>query len=170
MGQSTGDIEQYPDQLHSNPISLIEEYAITQDWSADRSNDNELWAELPGQWGNQKLWVAYHKDSGFLQFNTYISIKIPPKKCIDVAHAITLINERVWLGHFEIWQEEQVPLFRIVLPLSGSILNKEQLADIIKSISDETTRFFPAIQWIVWGGKTPKEAIAAAIIETQGEA
>ena len=89
---------------------------------------------------------------------------------MTVAHTITLMNERVWLGHFEVWTEEQVPVFRIVLPLRGGELYEEQLSDIMTSIHEETERFFPAIQWVVWGGKTPEEAIAAAIVETEGEA
>ncbi len=170
MSQSQSNTESYTTILYDNPIGLMEEYAIDKGWSLDRSSENELWAELPGQWGNQRLWVAFHADSGFLQLNTYMNIKIPPRKQISVAHALTMINERVWLGHFEIWSEEQVPVFRIVLPLRGGTLHKEQLADIMASIHKETERFFPAIQWIVWGGKTPEEAIAAAMVETEGEA
>lgn len=170
MSQSYSSLEPISLLTHDNPISLIEEHAIDQDWSAERSNENELWAEIPGQWGNQRLWVAFHQESGFLQLNTYMSIKIPPRQRTSVGHTITLINERVWLGHFEIWSEEQVPVFRIVIPLRGGKLHEEQLQDIMTSIHEETERFFPAIQWVVWGGKSPEEAIAAAIVETEGEA
>ncbi len=105
-----------------------------------------------------------------MQLNAYMNIKIPPRQRLQVTNAITLMNERVWLGHFEIWSEEQVPVFRVVLPLRGAKLHEEQLVDIMAAIAEETERFFPAIQWIVWGGKTPEEAIAAAIVETEGEA
>ncbi|HIJ85049.1 MAG TPA: hypothetical protein HPQ00_12715, partial [Magnetococcales bacterium] len=77
---------------------------------------------------------------------------------------------RVWLGHFEIWSEEQMPVFRVVVPLRNSELKEEQLEDIMAAIQEETDRFFPALQWVLWGGKTPEEAIAAAIIDTEGEA
>ena len=154
----------------NNPIGLVEEYMIHQDLNSERSSDQELWAELPSQWGNQKLWVIFHDDIGFIQFNCYLNLKIPVRQMVYAAQTISLMNERVWLGHFELWGEEQVPVFRIVMPLRGAEFVTEQLEDIIAAIMEETERFFPAIQWVVWGGKTPEEAIAAAIVETEGEA
>ncbi|MBF0401569.1 MAG: YbjN domain-containing protein [Magnetococcales bacterium] len=165
--QTTDDISS---TSADNPVGLIEEYVINQDWNSERSNEHELWAELPSQWGNQRLWVVYHEETGFLQFNCYLNLKIPARQLPSAAQTITLMNERVWLGHFEIWSEEHVPVFRIVLPLRNTTLHEAQLEDVISAIQEETERFFPAIQWVVWGGKTPEEAIAAAIVETEGEA
>ncbi|MGH6959444.1 MAG: YbjN domain-containing protein, partial [Dongiaceae bacterium] len=34
----------------------------------------------------------------------------------------------------------------------------------------ECERFFPAFQFVLWGGKSPEEALAAAMLETVGEA
>ena len=41
---------------------------------------------------------------------------------------------------------------------------------IIESAIDECERFYPVFQFVLWGGKSPKDALAAALIETQGEA
>lgn len=154
----------------NDPISLIEEYTLDQDWFAERSNDHELWVEMPGQWGQHRLWVAFHEDTHFLQFNCYLNIKIPDRLVPAVAELITLMNERIWLGHFEIWSEEMVPVFRVVLPLRGNELEAEQVEDVMTSIFQETERFFPAFNWVVWGGKSPTEAVTAAIVDTEGEA
>ena len=35
---------------------------------------------------------------------------------------------------------------------------------------EECERFYPVFQFVLWAGKTPQEAISAALIETQGEA
>lgn len=170
MSQSYNRITEISIPFTDNPVSMVEEYMINQDWNSERSNEYELWGELPGQWGNQRLWVVFHDDTSFLQFNCYLNLKIPSRHLTPVAKTITLMNERVWLGHFEIWSEEQVPVFRVVVPLRESTLREEQLEDIIVAIREETERFFPAIQWVVWGGKDPEDAIAAAIVETEGEA
>ncbi|MBF0116049.1 MAG: YbjN domain-containing protein [Magnetococcales bacterium] len=161
------DLPEYPT---NNPVSMVEEFVINQDWNSERSNEYELWAEVPSQWGNQRLWVVYHEETGYLQFNCYLNLKIPARQFLSAVHTMTLMNERVWLGHFEIWSEEQVPVFRVVLPLRKTELQEPQLEDVMTAMQDETDRFFPAIQWVVWGGKTPEEAIAAAIVETEGEA
>lgn len=168
-GSSSMDVSS-PETDTNNPISLVEDYAIRQDWGAERSSEFELWAEIPGQWGSQRLWAVYHDDTCFLQLNCYLNLKIPARQLHKSSHLITMMNERVWLGHFEIWSEEQIPVFRVVVPLRNSELKEEQLEDIMEAIQEETDRFFPALQWVLWGGKSPEEAIAAAIIDTEGEA
>jgi hypothetical protein len=45
-----------------------------------------------------------------------------------------------------------------------------QTETLIESAIDECERYYPVFQFVLWGGKTPREAIAAALIETQGEA
>ena len=41
---------------------------------------------------------------------------------------------------------------------------------LVGTAIDECERFYPVFQFVLWGGKTPAEAIAAALIETRGEA
>ncbi|MBF0614231.1 MAG: hypothetical protein G8237_04895 [Magnetococcales bacterium] len=170
MGRSYDQVPSLQELELDNPMGAVEEFAISQDWNAERTNEYELWAEMPGQWGQQRLWVAFHEETGYLQFNAYMNLKIPQRFMGVAAQTITLMNERVWLGHFEIWNEERTPVFRVVLPLRGAELHPEQLEDIIAAIEEETDRFHPAMQWVVWGGKSPEEAIAAAMVDTEGEA
>ena len=41
---------------------------------------------------------------------------------------------------------------------------------LVESAIDECERFYPVFQFVLWGGKTPAEALAASLIETRGEA
>jgi len=41
---------------------------------------------------------------------------------------------------------------------------------LVESAIDECERFYPVFQFVLWGGKTPAEAMAASLIETHGEA
>ena len=41
---------------------------------------------------------------------------------------------------------------------------------LIESAIDECERFYPVFQFVLWGGKSPAEALAASLIETRGEA
>jgi len=34
----------------------------------------------------------------------------------------------------------------------------------------ECDRFYPAFQFVIWGGRNPEDALAASLLETQGEA
>ena len=44
------------------------------------------------------------------------------------------------------------------------------MEDLIEIAVGEADRFYPAFQFLLWGGKSPEEALAAALLETVGEA
>ncbi|MBV8614258.1 MAG: hypothetical protein JOY66_10870, partial [Acetobacteraceae bacterium] len=46
----------------------------------------------------------------------------------------------------------------------------ESLEDMVDIAITECERFFPAFQFVLWGGKTPREALEAAMLECVGEA
>jgi hypothetical protein len=52
----------------------------------------------------------------------------------------------------------------------GPHLDTEQADALIDSAMGELDRFYPVFQFVLWGGKSPSEAILAAMVETQGEA
>jgi hypothetical protein len=64
-----------------------------------------------------------------------------------------------------------MPTFRHTLLLRGSSgATSEQLADLVEYAINESERFYPAFQFVIWGGKSPREAVSAAILDTVGEA
>ena len=46
----------------------------------------------------------------------------------------------------------------------------QQAETLVEAAIEECERFYPVFQFVLWADKTPQEAIAAALIETQGEA
>jgi len=46
----------------------------------------------------------------------------------------------------------------------------EQLEDLVDIALTECERYYPAFQFVIWGGKNPSQAIAAAMLDTVGEA
>ena len=69
------------------------------------------------------------------------------------------------------WSSNGILLFRhgSLLPPNG-LLNVYQAQTIIDVAIDECERFYPVFQFIIWGEKSPEDALAAALIETHGEA
>ena len=47
---------------------------------------------------------------------------------------------------------------------------RDRLEDVVDIAFTESERYYPAFQFVIWGGKEPQEAMAAAILETEGEA
>jgi hypothetical protein len=46
----------------------------------------------------------------------------------------------------------------------------EQLEDLLDVAIQECERHYPAFQFVIWGGRTPEEAMQAAMLEPMGEA
>ena len=52
-------------------------------------------------------------------------------------------------------------------PATLTVEERNRLVDIALS---ECERFYPAFQFVIWGGKPPNDAVQAALLETVGEA
>ena len=100
-----------------------------------------------------------------------LEMKVPANKRDQIYALLAMANEKLWLGHFDLWSEEGLPMFRHAIPLRGTEgLKPEQLNDLVEVAISESERFYPAFQYVVWAGKTPADALTASILETVGEA
>ena len=62
-------------------------------------------------------------------------------------------------------------LFRHAVLLRGARgASSESLEDMVDIAITECERFFPAFQFVLNGGKSPDEALTAAMLECAGEA
>ena len=67
--------------------------------------------------------------------------------------------------------DEGIPVFRHAMLLRGaSGASAESLEDLVDIAITECERFFPAFQFVLWGGKSPAEALQAAMLDCVGEA
>ena len=55
-------------------------------------------------------------------------------------------------------------------PSPGPGAGRADAAHALSAAVEECERFYPVFQFVLWGGKSPSEAIAAALIDTAGEA
>jgi hypothetical protein len=98
-------------------------------------------------------------------------IKVPERRRPDVQTLISMINERLWVGHFDLWPGEGMVMFRHALVLAGgSEASGQQCESLLSTALETCERYFTAFQFVVWAGKSAKEALEAAMFETSGEA
>ena len=98
-------------------------------------------------------------------------MKVPMAKRTPIYELLATINEKLWLGHFGLWDEEGVPMFRHTSLLRGGTgLSPEQIEDMVDLAVSECERFYPAFQFVIWGGKSAADAVASSLLETVGEA
>ena len=83
---------------------------------------------------------------------------------------IAQLNPRVWLGHYELWEDGEIIFRHGMALMSHEQPSLAQAAAMIDVAVDSADRFFPAFDFLVKGSKSPSEAIAACMFETVGEA
>lgn len=154
-----------------SPIDIVEQVANAKEWAFERPSEEEMAVQLPGNWCDLSVYVSWEDILNTVQFTVSLQLRVPDTKRTAIYEMLALANDRVWMGHFSVWQEEGLLVFRHALPMRGSEgLVQEQVEDVIQNALLECERFFPAFQFVLWGGQSPAEALAAAMLETAGQA
>lgn len=154
------------------PIDMLENYFAAHGWSHTREED-EVVAKVKGSWTEYELRAIWREDDGVLQFLAFPDVRVADERRAAIYETIGLVNEQLWVGHFELWSSSGILLYRHAAMIpgeDGAAMTLQHTELLVESAIDECERFYPVFQFVLWGGKTPKEAIAAALIETQGEA
>lgn len=154
-----------------NPIDLVEQVAHAHDWQCDRRNDVEAAIEIAGQWADLRMFFSWLDDLCALHFACGFELRVPDHQRAAVNELLARVNERMAVGHFDLWADDGLPVFRQSILLRGvGGASVEQLEDLVEIAVTECERFYPAFHYVIWGGKTPAEAVDAAMFETVGEA
>ena len=160
------------DQEPDAPIDMLEAYYAAHGWDHERHED-EIVATVKGSWTTYELRALWREDDSVLQFLAFPDIKVTDDRRAAVYEAIGLVNEQLWIGHFELWSSSGVLLYRHAAMIDGEDEGTMSLGAtelLVESAIEECERFYPVFQFVLWGGKSPRDALAAALIETQGEA
>ncbi len=154
-----------------NPLDIAEQLVDGRDWLFDRPDEAELVAEVTGNWCNYRIWFAWQPDLGAMMFTCAFDTKIPAASRSKMYPMLAAVNEKMWLGHFDMGTEDGVVMFRHALLLSGNgAASPEQLEDLMDIAIAECNRFYPAFQSVLWGGNSVEEALNIALLDTVGEA
>ena len=155
----------------ANPVDVIEQFAERNDWVFDRSNDDEITISMPGAYADYHVSFTWLEEMQGLHLACAFDFKVNDRRRGEVLELLTRINERLWLGHFDIWATAGILMFRqtMLLGRDGDV-NPGQVDMLVKTAVETSERYFPAFQFVVWAGKTAQEALDAVILETVGEA
>ena len=155
----------------TNPLDVLEQIVSANEWAFERRSDGEMAAEAPGKWCDYGLYFSWSAEISAMGFSCAFDMKVPPEARGKLFELLALANEKLWIGHFGIESEEGVPVFRHSVLLRGAPgASAESLEDMVDIALTECERFFPAFQFVLWGGKSPAEALQAAMLDCVGEA
>ena len=154
-----------------NPVDIIERLAALHDWTFDRDEEDEISIAVSGGWADYNIAFTWLQDMEALHVACAFDLKVPAARRTEVLSLVALINEQMWIGHFDIWPSDGVIMFRHALLLRGTPgASSESLEDLVDIAITECERFYPAFQFVLWGGKSPAEALECAMLECAGEA
>ncbi|MCW5697596.1 MAG: YbjN domain-containing protein [Bauldia sp.] len=158
-------------ERHTNPVDTIETIAGGHDWSFERSGDDEITISIKAGLADYHVSFAWMEEMEAVHLSCAFDLKVSEMRKLEVMRLLALVNEQMWIGHFDLWSQEGLVMFRQTLLLSGGAdPTEQQVESLISSAIDACERYFPAFQFVVWAGKTAPEALEAVLFETAGEA
>ena len=162
--------EQYfDDEIH--PIDIVENLAAFNDWDFDRISDEQIAMAVEGQWRTYSITLAWSAYDETLRLICSFEMDPPDEKVPALYHLLNDVNDQCWAGAFTYWSEQKTMIYRYGLVLSGGQdATAEQIDTMIGSAVLSAERYYPAVQLVVWGDQTPKQALQVAIAEAYGHA
>jgi hypothetical protein len=153
-----------------NPIDLVEQVAVTHDWAIERTGDDELTLVVAGSWADYHVSLNWREDLEALHIACAFEFKVPDNRLNEVYKLIAQINEQLWLGHFDYWSSDGLIMFRQALMLNGAVVAPPQCEALLRAALEACERYYQAFQFVVWAGRTSKEALASTMFATEGMA
>ncbi|MBV8593304.1 MAG: YbjN domain-containing protein [Caulobacteraceae bacterium] len=155
-----------------DPLDVVERVLSAENLAFDRTDDGDIAFSLTGDWRDYEMWFAWRPDAECLQLCLSMDHKAAAGGARDGAHQlVNLINQRVWLGHFEVWADEGEVVFRHAMALPGAERpSMAQAASMIDAAMEAADRFFPAFNFLIAEGRTAEDAMASCMFETVGQA
>tara|TARA_B100001123_G_C15254593_1_gene1004165 strand:- start:194 stop:685 length:492 start_codon:yes stop_codon:yes gene_type:complete len=154
-----------------NPIDFVEDIIHSKKWSFSRAVDDELVADISSEWCQYRLYFSWSERIKAINFTVTFDLKFPFSSLSSVYELIALINEKLWIGHFDITSKNGIPAFRhtLLVPQSNEILYN-QLEEVVDIAIYECEKYYPAFQMVLFEQIQAIEAINLSILEPIGKA
>jgi hypothetical protein len=154
-----------------HPLDVLERLASTNDWSFDRADDDELSVSISGSWTEYHIAFTWIEEVEAMHIACAFDLKVSDRRRSEMLTLVSLINEQLWLGHFDLWAKESVVMYRHGLLLAGGAEpTLGQCEVLMTSAIEACERYYQAFQFVLWAGKPAREALDAVLFETAGEA
>jgi hypothetical protein len=162
---------EFEPQATLHPVDIIEHIAAINDWNFERQDADEISISVRGSWSDYHVSFNWMEDLESLHIASAFDLKVPEARRHEVKALIALINEQLWVGHFDMWAKDGIVMFRHALLLAGGVeVAGRQCEVLLDTALDMSERYFQAFQFVVWAGKSARESLDAAMFQTAGEA
>jgi len=150
---------------------VVERLAALKDWIFDRAETDEMSVSVGGTFADYHVAFTWIEDVEALHVACAFDLKVPDRRRPEILQLISYVNEQLWVGHFDLWTAENVVMFRHSLLLTGGAdPTNAQCETLLKVSVEACERYFQAFQFVMWAGKSAREALDSVLFETEGEA
>lgn len=153
-----------------DPLDVVEHVLTAENLEFDRTEDGDLAFSLTGDWKDYELWFAWRPEADCLQLCLSIDLQAATAQRAAAFELIATLNQRVWLGHFEVWDDGEIIFRHSMALMTGERPSLAQAAAMIDVAMEAADRFYPAFDFLVRGAKSASDAVTACMFETVGEA
>ena len=159
------------ENFYQNPIDIVEDVIHSKKWTFSRADDHELVAEIASHWSLYRLYFSWSEQIKAINFTVTFDLKFPESKTKLVYELLAHINEKLWIGHFDITTKNGIPAYRhTVLKPYGNEILYNQLEDLVDIAIYECDKYYPAFQTILFEESGPQEALKLCVMDTVGRA
>jgi hypothetical protein len=154
----------------TNPVDMVEQIATIRDWAFERSTTDELTLSVAGSWCDYHISLNWREDLEALHLACAFDFRATNTRLPEVYRLMASINEQLWLGHFDLWRQDGMLLYRNGLLLAGAKTHAGQCEGLLTAALEACERYYQSFQFVLWAGKSADEALAATMLETRGTA
>ena len=103
--------------------------------------------------------------------NLPFDLKFPSSKSLEAQELLALINEKLWIGHFDITSKNGIPAYRhTVLSFEENDVLHRQLEDLVDIAIYECEKYYPSFQQVLFDDLQPSKSLVFANFEVIGTA
>jgi len=154
-----------------HPVDVVERLASLNEWAFDRADEDEISILVSGAWAQYEVAFTWMPEIESLHVGCSFDLKVSALRRAEVAALAQMINEQLWIGHFDLWSGENIVMFRHSLVLAGGAQASDaQCGSIVHAALTACENYYQAFQFVLWAGKSAREALDIAMFETQGRA
>jgi hypothetical protein len=159
------------EQIRDNPLEVVEHIATVNDWSFERAAQDEITLLIQGRWTDYQISFTWMDEIEALHLACAFELKPSERARPEVQQLTAMINEQLWVGHFDFWNQDGLIMYRHALVLAGGVeASSRQCEVLLCSAVESCERYYPAFQFVVWAGKSARAALEAAMFEVAGQA
>jgi len=153
-----------------HPLDVVERFASEHEFAFDRDHEDEIAISTRGALAEYHVAFTWLEDVEAVHIACAFDLKVPERRRAEVLNLVSLINEQLWVGHFDAWLNDGIIMFRHAMVLAGIAATDSQCEAVLGIALDACERHYQAFQFVVWAGKSPREALDSIMFETSGEA